>query len=105
MRRLALIVLVACSTPSPPADERAALGGEIAARVGQTAIPVSLVAKVAEVQKIPPRDALRLLVDDAVAAEAARVRGLDTKLPESWRLTAAEADVARLTAALEALPA
>ena len=70
-------------------EEVKPLGGEIAARVGQVAIPVSLVAKVAEVQKITPREALKRLVDDAVASEAARAKGIDRRLPETWLLTAA----------------
>ena len=55
--------------------EQAALGGEVAARVGTDVIPVSLVVKVAAAQHITPREALRRLVDDAVAANAARARG------------------------------
>jgi peptidyl-prolyl cis-trans isomerase C len=81
---------------TPPAPSaQAALGGEVAARVGPDVIPMSLVIKVATVQHITPREALRRLVDDAVTANAARARGLDRQLPTSWRLTAASG---RLTA-------
>ncbi len=75
--------------PPPPSAEQAALGGEVAARVGTDVIPMSLVVKVASAQHITPREALRRLVDDAVSANAARTRGLDRQLPTSWRLTAA----------------
>lgn len=75
----------------PPREEQAALGGEIAARAGNERIPVALVAKVAADQHVDPREALRRLVDDAVAADAARARGLDARPPGSWNLTAARA--------------
>ena len=97
--RVALVCLVATSLSctgshevAPPA-EQAALGGEIAARVGSDVIPVSLVAKVAAAQHVTPREALKHLVDDAVAASAARTKGFDRELPTVWRLTAARARV------------
>lgn len=74
-----------------PPEEAAALGGELAARVGDEAIPLSLVQKVAAQQRIEPREALRRLVDDAVAAQAARGRGYDRTLPARWRLMAVRA--------------
>lgn len=81
---------LACSDSGRgPAPEQAALGGEIAARVGTDAIPVSLVAKVAADQKITPREALRRLIDDAVSTNGARARGLDRVPPSAWLLTAA----------------
>lgn len=83
----------------PAEDEQAALGGEIAARAtaGATTdtIPLSVVAAVAETERIPASEAARRLVDDAVAAVAARERGLDQRLPASWQLVAARA---RMTA-------
>jgi hypothetical protein len=84
-----------CSGPheAPPPAEQAALGGEIAARVGSDVIPVSLVAKVAAAQHVTPREALQRLVDDAVAASAARAKGFDRQLPTVWRLTSARARV------------
>jgi len=82
--------LLACSDSGRgPAPEQAALGGEIAARVGTDAIPVSLVAKVAADQKVTPREALRRLIDDAVSTNGARARGLDRARPAAWLLTAA----------------
>lgn len=91
-----LALLAACSSPESqpqhrtdrPADEQAALGGAIAARVGGEPIPLSLVAAVANAQHIPAKDALRKIVDDEIAANAAKKRGLDQKDPTSWNLTA-----------------
>lgn len=75
--------------PPPTSSEQAALGGELAAKVGTDVIGVTLVAKVAAAQHITPREALRLLVDDAICANAARARGLDHQEPTTWLLTAA----------------
>jgi hypothetical protein len=90
---VAMISGLSCSgeRTQPPPAEQAALGGEVAARVGTDVIPMSLVIKVANVQHITAREALRRLVDDAVSANAARARGLDKQLPASWRLTSARA--------------
>lgn len=108
MRRLLVLCLVAgigsCSVDEgggapPPQNEQAALGGQFAARItsksNTEALPVSLVATVAAAQKIAPSEAVRRLVDDAVAATSARDRGLDRAPPASWLLVAARA---RLTA-------
>jgi peptidyl-prolyl cis-trans isomerase C len=87
---LLLASVLACSDSTrSTAPEQAALGGEVAARVGTDIIPVSLVAKVAADQQIAPREALRRLIDDAVSANGARARGLDRERPSSWLLTAA----------------
>ncbi len=92
---VALLVVASCfscgseKTPTSPPAEQAALGGEVAARVGSDMIPMSLVLKVAIAQHITPREALRRLVDDAVTGHAARARGLDKQQPTSWRLTSA----------------
>ena len=98
--RLACVALLATASglsscggdrTQPPPAEQAALGGDVAARVGSDVIPMSLVIKVATAQHVAPREALRRLVDDAVSANAARTRGLDRQLPTSWRLTSARA--------------
>ncbi len=98
MKRVLLalaLALVACTgSTERPAEQNAALGGDVAARVGTEAIPLSLVAKVAEEEKIAPKDALARLVDDAIAANAARTRRLDGAPPTSWLLTAARARIA-----------
>lgn len=93
VRRMAAVLAVtsvlACGDSARgPAPEQAALGGQVAARVGQVSIPVSLVAKVAADQHIAPREALQRLVDDALSSEGARTRGLDHEQPASWLLTA-----------------
>lgn len=66
----------------------AALGGS-AARVGDVAVPLEVVAAVAAEQRLDARDAARRVVEDEVAAVGARTRGLDRRLPTSWRLRAA----------------
>lgn len=110
MKRFALLCLaalaVSCSAdenkprPGPTRqDELATLGGEIAARITAGAVtdvvPVSLVSAISTEQKVAPTEAARRAVDDAVAAVAARERGLDRRPPASWLLVAARA---RLTA-------
>ena len=56
---------------------RAALGGQIVARVGDVDVPVSLVERVAEAQGVTASAALDALIADAIAAQGARARGLD----------------------------
>jgi len=75
--------------PTRVADENAALGGEIAARVGNERIPIALVQSVAVRQQVAPREAARRLIDDAIAAEGARAKGLDRAPPAAWLLVAA----------------
>src|SRR5690606_34716521 len=90
-----------CSQPTsnePAArDGVAVLGGDAAIRVTGTKasdlVPLHLVAEVAREQKISPEDAVRRLADDAVAAVAARDRGLDGMHPASWRLVSARARI------------
>ncbi len=89
----ALLATSACalSEKGKPAAERAALGGDVVARVGTETLTRGLVAEVARAQRITPEEATRRLVDDAVAAAAARERGLDTSPDLRWRLVAARA--------------
>lgn len=86
---------MACANDPPRAsrteDEHAALGGEVAARVGAQAIPLQMVASVAESQELSPREAVRRLVDDEIAAAAARAQGREKSPPTSWRLVSARA--------------
>ncbi len=106
MKRAAVVLCLAalassCSAgdkPSPgpaPHDEQAALGGDVAARVTAGAVtdvvPVAVVTAIAKEQKLSPADAVRRAVDDAVAAAAARERGLDRQPPAAWLLVAARA--------------
>jgi hypothetical protein len=92
-RRIAssgLIVLAmgACRSTPPAPGARASLGGAIA-RVGDYAIPPSLVADVAEDERLPIHGALDRLVDDALAAHGAQVRGFDRDPAVSWPCVAA----------------
>lgn len=94
--RIAIATLVcsavACGDHrSPPPAQSAVLGGELVARVGDDRIPVSLVVAVARAQKISKEEALERLVADAIAASAARKKGLDREPPTSWRISAAKA--------------
>jgi PPIC-type PPIASE domain len=73
------------------ADENAALGGEVAARVGDQPIPLSVIASVAQAQKVTAQEAVRKVVDDEIAASAARSRGIDQQVPASWRLVSTRA--------------
>jgi hypothetical protein len=103
VRRAALLTLAAvlssCSDEKPkgpaPRDQQADLGGEVFVSVqassARDAVPTSVLPKVAAELKIAPREAAHRLVDDAVAAVAARERGLDTKQPARWGLRAARA--------------
>lgn len=102
MRKPALVVvavLVGCATkeengtPARP-QEAAVLGGAVAARVEGTVIPLELVARVAAASSITPAEAADRLIDDAAAAETARRRGLDRRLPASWQLDAARGRLA-----------
>lgn len=81
------------SATERPADTQAALGGSVAATVGGEPIPLSVVEAVAKAQNLAPRDAARRIIDDAIAANAARKRGLDQRGPASWSLTAARARI------------
>jgi len=71
--------------------ENAALGGDVGARVGTQPIPLSVIQSVANAQKISANDAARRVIDDEIAAAAARARGLDQKNPAASRLVSARA--------------
>jgi hypothetical protein len=83
MRRAPYLAVLVASVLScheaPPAPREGPLAPGIAARVGQTDVPVSLVEGVARAQHVPPRTALDLLVGDAVAAEHAKKTGLSER--------------------------
>jgi hypothetical protein len=87
---LAAVILLSCgsSRNERPADTQAALGGAIAARVGGEAIPLSVVEAVANAQHLSAKDAARKVIDDEIAANSARKKGLDGKNPLAWNLTA-----------------
>jgi peptidyl-prolyl cis-trans isomerase C len=99
LAKLALCaMLVSCSERATvterPSDTQAALGGSIAARVGDEAIPLSLVQAVADAQHLSAKDAARKIIDDAIAANSARKKGLDEKNPTSWTLRSTRARIA-----------
>jgi len=92
-----LVVASSCSSKNgerAPAQENAALGGEVAARVNGEPIPLAVVTSVAAAEKLPIEEALRRVIDDAVAARAAKDRGLDRRPPASWQLEATRARLA-----------
>ncbi len=99
MRRAVLAVaasmVLSCGTDARRTtrseDQNATLGGDVAARVGSQAIALSVVARVAEAQNVPPPEALRKLVDDEIAASAARAQGREQRDPTSWRLVSTRA--------------
>ena len=80
---------LSCGDGHGPPPHQAALGGETAARVGSDLIPLSLVSRVAADQRVTVREALQRLIDDAIAANGARGRGLDRSSRASWLQTAA----------------
>lgn len=91
MKKLALFALViACGNqPTPPPIATGPLPEGIAVRAGAIEIPTDVVKRVAEKQKITPLAAAHTLADDAVAAQAAKARGLDKDA--AWRLRSLEA--------------
>ena len=72
---------------------RAALGGQVVARVGQVDLPASLVGAVARARHVAPSTALSWLVDDALASSGAMARGLDRSPEVNFERTAALARV------------
>jgi hypothetical protein len=73
---VSLVSLVACRD-APPKEAHVAIGGDVVARVGDTAISTALVQSVAGANKETPQRALTRLIEDALAAKGARARGLD----------------------------
>lgn len=104
MTRVASLVLalgiattsLGCGGPRAKEERHVALGGDVVASVGDTAIPASLVGKVAGAQHLSPRDALTLLIEDALFTQAARARGLDTRVDVARDLTASDAHLVSL---------
>lgn len=90
-----------CGGPSAAPPRSEALGGDVA-RVDDVRIPGTLVADVARARATSPREAVDALVEDALAARAAREQGLDRTADVTWASTAALARVATLRLQLEA---
>jgi PPIC-type peptidyl-prolyl cis-trans isomerase-like protein len=84
---MTLLVCLACGERSAPAPAFVDLGGD-AARVGNVAIPVSLVATVVRARGVAKREALAGLVEDALWAQAARDGRLDREPSVGWASTA-----------------
>jgi hypothetical protein len=89
---LALMSLLGCGSPRKAAEARhGALGGDAVARVGEVSIPASLVGRVAVAQRLTSAQAVRFLVDDALAANGAHAVGLDQADEIARAITAARA--------------
>jgi hypothetical protein len=86
---IAVAALVHCGGKAPPAVERAPLDDGAVARVGDVAIPPSLVAAVAGAQGLSAREALDELVGDALAAQGASARGFAAVPSVAWAQTTA----------------
>ena len=90
---IALALATACSarSSSPGVLQLANGGGAVIARVGTADIPVTLVERTSAARAIEPREALGLLVQDALLAQGAAARGLDHTAAVEWQLIASRA--------------
>lgn len=87
----------ACGSPRKAAEaQHGALGGDAVARVGEVSISASLVGRVAVAQRLTSAQAVRVLVDDALAASGARAVGLDQTDEIARAVTAARARIIAL---------
>jgi hypothetical protein len=92
MRRVLLVVVtLSCGAEKSAPVTTGPLSRGIAARAGNVEIPIDLVERVAQAQKISSRDAARSLADDAVAAQAAQAKGLDKDPAVAWKIRALRA--------------
>jgi hypothetical protein len=82
--------LAACSHPSPPPSTTVATlhAGEIG-RVGDVSLPQSLVVDVSRAQSVPVRAAIEVLIEDALAAQAALSQHLMDRPSVQWACTSA----------------
>jgi peptidyl-prolyl cis-trans isomerase C len=86
---LAVAVLtLACGGHPAPGVTFGSLGGDVA-HVGRVTVSAALVGRVASEQRTTPRQALEGLVQDALLAEGARARGLDSSPQARWAVEAA----------------
>jgi parvulin-like peptidyl-prolyl isomerase len=88
-----VIVLASCGGQSAAPPRTEALGGDVA-QVDDVRIPARLVADVAGSRGATPREAVDALIEDALAARAARAEGLDRAPGVAWASTAALARTA-----------
>jgi peptidyl-prolyl cis-trans isomerase C len=77
-----------CGADRPRGGPSALRAGDVA-RVGDLGIPGSLVGSVARARAVGTRDALGALVEDALLANAARERGIETTGGVRWARAAA----------------
>ncbi len=89
------VVIASCGGQSTAPPRLEALGGDVA-QVDDVRIPGALVAQVARSRGTTPREAVDALIEDALAARAARAQGLDRSPEVAWASTAALARVAAL---------
>jgi len=92
---LTVVVLAGCGGQSAAPPRTEALGGDVA-QVDDVHIPARLVANVASARGATPREAVDSLIEDALAARAARAEGLDRAPEIEWASTAALARAATL---------
>ena len=86
--------LVACSSGASKPVARGTpppLGGDVVATAGNTPISGALIARVAAARGISPKEAVELIIEDSLAAEAAVADGLDADARVEWALTSMQA--------------
>jgi hypothetical protein len=84
---VAALVTCGCGTRSAPQPTYSALSGEVA-RVGGDRLAATLVGDVARARGVTPPVAMAALVEDSLAEQGARARGLDRSAPVQWESTA-----------------
>ncbi|HXN32216.1 MAG TPA: hypothetical protein VN894_10155, partial [Polyangiaceae bacterium] len=89
---MVLLAGLACGPRAAPVPSFVSPGGD-PARVGDAAIPASLVAETARSRAEGVRQALDQLVEDALLAQAARGAGLERAPVVDWASTATLARV------------
>ncbi len=82
-------VLLACGGREAPAPPRGPSAVSAVATVADVTISGPLISAVAGAQGLAPREALRTLVEDALAARGGLDRGLDRDPAVSWAFTVA----------------
>jgi hypothetical protein len=83
---LAALVTCGCGTRSAPQPTYSALSGEVA-RVGDDRLAATLVGEVARARGVTAPVAMAALVEDSLAEQGARARGLDRSAPVQWEST------------------
>jgi hypothetical protein len=81
------LAVCGCSARSAPQPIYSALSGEVA-RVGEERLDATLVGAVARARRVTPPVAMADLVQDSLAGQGARARGLDRSFKVQWESTA-----------------